>query len=103
MAAALKCEVIKMIRVKRQAVIVWFQHMKNIKQLKRYGHLISVSRKLRYAVIYLDQDEVEAKVGKLESLPYVSKVDLSYKPFVPTTFESKKFDKKTDYEYEMGI
>lgn len=92
-----------MIRTERQALIVWFQHMKNIKQLKRYGHLISVSRKLRYAVIYVDQTDVEEKVVKLERLPFVSKVDVSYKPFIRTTYESKNAKKTKEYEYEMGI
>lgn len=92
-----------MIRTERQALIVWFQHMKNIKQLKRYGHLISVSRKLRYAVIYVDQTELEEKLTKLERLPFVSKVDQSYKPFIRTTYENKNIQKTKEYEYEMGI
>jgi len=92
-----------LIRTKRQGLIVWFQHMKNIKQLKRYGHLISVSRKLRYAIIYVDQEEIEEKYEKFSKLAYVSKVAYSQKPMIRTTFESKKLDKKKDYEYEMGI
>lgn len=92
-----------MIRTKRQAIIVWFQHMKNVKQLKRYGHLISVSRKMRYAVIYVDQTDVEEKILKLERLPFVSKVEESYKPFIRTTYESKNLQKSKEYEYEMGI
>ncbi|GEN55677.1 UPF0298 protein [Halolactibacillus alkaliphilus] len=92
-----------MIRTERQAIIVWFQHMKNIKQLKRYGHLISVSRKMRYAVIYVDQENIEEKVVKIERLPFVSKVDVSYKPFIRTTYESKNKQKTKEYEYEMGI
>ncbi|MBU5595559.1 DUF2129 domain-containing protein [Amphibacillus sp. MSJ-3] len=92
-----------MMRTKRQGLIVWFQHMKNIKQIKRHGHLISVSRKLRYALIYVDQDQVEDKVLKLERLPFVSKVDLSYKPFVKQEFDGAKIDEAKEYDYKMGI
>lgn len=90
-------------RTKRQGLIIWFQHMKNIKQLKRYGHLISVSRKLRYALIYVDQDQVKEKALKLEKLPFVSKVDLSYKPFIKQEFDTAIVDEAKAYDYKMGI
>ncbi|WP_017471780.1 YlbG family protein [Amphibacillus jilinensis] len=92
-----------MIRTKRQGLIIWFQHMKNVKQLKRYGHLIAVSRGSRYAVIYVDQEEVEDKAAKLERLPFVSKVDYSYKPFINQEFDNAKVDKAKEYDYKMGI
>ncbi|OZU90428.1 hypothetical protein CIL03_04585 [Virgibacillus indicus] len=88
---------------KRQGLIVWFQHMKNIKQIKRYGHLIYTSKKLRYAVIYVDQSEIENVETKLLKHSFVSKVDRSYKPFVETNFENAKPDKAKQYDYKMGI
>lgn len=92
-----------MIRTKRQGLIVWFRQMKNVKQLKRYGHLISVSRKLRYAVIYVDRDQIEERVSRLERLPFVKKVDRSYKPFIKQDFDNTKVDEAKEYDYEMGI
>ncbi|SDQ63482.1 Uncharacterized protein YlbG, UPF0298 family [Virgibacillus subterraneus] len=88
---------------KRQGLIVWFQHMKNIKQIKRYGHLIYSSRKLKYAVIYVDQSELETIETKLLKLSFVSKIDRSYKPFVQTDYENAKPDKAKQYDYKMGI
>lgn len=90
-------------RTKRQGLIVWFQHMKNIKQLKRYGHLITVSRKMRYALIYVDQEQVEEKALKLDRLPFVSKVEYSYKPFIKQEFDNAKIDEAKEYDYKMGI
>ena len=92
-----------MIRTKRQGLIVWFKQMKNVKQLKRHDHLISVSRKLRYAVIYVDQDQLEDRVQKLERLPFVTKVDRSYKPFIKQEFDKTKIDEAKEYVYKMGI
>ncbi|MGP4106871.1 YlbG family protein [Virgibacillus sp. L01] len=88
---------------KRQGLIVWFQHMKNLKQIKRYGHLIYSSRKLKYAVIYVDQEELETIETKLLKLSFVSKVDRSYKPFIRTNYENAKPDKAKQYDYKMGI
>lgn len=90
-------------RIKRQGLVIWFQHMKNIKQIKRYGHLIAISRNARYAVIYVDQDEIADKQLKLERLPFVSKVEVSYKPLIRTEFENSKLDKAKEYDYKMGI
>lgn len=90
-------------RIKRQGLIVWFQHMKNVKHIKRYGHLLYASKKLKYAVIYVDQDVLEEIQKKLLKLSFVSKVDHSYKPFVRTDYENAIPDKAKQYDYEMGI
>ncbi|APC48739.1 YlbG family protein [Virgibacillus halodenitrificans] len=89
--------------VDRQSLIVWFQHLKNIKQIKRYGHLIYVSKRMKYAVIYVNQDEIEKTEQKLLKLAFVSKVDRSYKPFIETNYENAKPDKAKQYDYKMGI
>lgn len=89
--------------VKRQGLVVWFQHMKNIKQLKRFGHLIYVSKRMRYAVIYVDQSMVEDIEAKLSRYSFVSKIERSYKSKVGTNFENAKPDKAKEYDYKMGI
>ncbi|MGY0692274.1 YlbG family protein [Virgibacillus sp. FSP13] len=90
-------------RTNRQGIIVWFQHMKNLRQIKRYGHLIYTSKKLKYAVLYVDQDDVDNIEKKLLRLSFVSKIDRSYKPFIRTNYENAKPDKAKQYDYKMGI
>ncbi|GGB45009.1 DUF2129 domain-containing protein [Virgibacillus dakarensis] len=90
-------------RTNRQGIIVWFQHMKNLRQIKRYGHLIYTSKKLKYAVLYVDQDEIKDIEKKLLKLSFVSKIDHSYKPFIRTNYENAKPDKAKQYDYKMGI
>ncbi|MCP3031080.1 DUF2129 domain-containing protein [Halobacillus sp. A1] len=90
-------------RTKRQGLIVYFQHMKNIRQIKKQGHLIHASKKHKYALIYVNQDEVDFKMDKLERLPFVSKVLISHKPDIRTDFENAKPDKAKQYDYKMGI
>lgn len=90
-------------RTERQGIIVWFQHMKNLKQIRRYGHLLYTSKKLRYAVIYINQADIEETERKLLKLSFVSKVDRSYKPFIRTDYENAKPDKAKEYDYKMGI
>lgn len=87
-------------RVRRQALIVWYKHRKNIRQLKRHGHFIYASRRMRYAVIYVNADEIEQIENNLRNLPYVTKVERSYKPFVATSFENTKPDEAKLYDYK---
>ncbi|WP_077320316.1 YlbG family protein [Virgibacillus proomii] len=90
-------------RINRQGLIVWFQHMKNLKQIKRYGHYIYSSKKMKYAVLYVNQEDIDKVEEKLIKLSFVSKVERSYKPFVRTEFENAKLDKAKQYDYKMGI
>ncbi len=90
-------------RVKRQGIIVWFQHKRNIKQIKRFGHLIYVSKRMRYAVIYVNQDEIEDVEQAMSKLSYILKVERSFKPFISTDYENAIPDEAKIYDYKMGI
>lgn len=90
-------------RVKREGIIVWFQHRKNIKQIKRHGNLIYVSTRQRYAVLYVFQEEVDMTTERLLKLPFITKVEQSFKPYLNTDFENAKPDKAKIYDYKMGI
>ncbi|HLQ73975.1 MAG TPA: DUF2129 domain-containing protein [Bacillota bacterium] len=87
----------------RQGLIVWFQRRRNIKHLKRFGHLIYASKRRKYAVIYVNQSEVENVEEKLQKLPFVRKVEPSYKPFIRTDYEKKMPVHTKPYDYNVGI
>lgn len=88
---------------KRQGIIVWFQHRKHIKHIKKHGNVIYVSRKMRYAVVYVDKSEIDLVEQSLLKLPFISKVERSYKPFLKTDFENAIPDKAKMYDYKMGL
>lgn len=90
-------------RIKRQGIIVWFQHRKNIRHIKRYGNLLYVSKKLRYAVLYVNQDELKEIVNTMLKLPFISKIDESQRPFLKTDFENALPDKAKQYDYKIGM
>lgn len=90
-------------RTNRQGLIVWFQQMNNVKKIKRFGNLIYVSKKLKYAIIYVNQSELTEIEEKLLTFRFVSKVERSYKPFLATEFENAKPDEAKKYDYKMGI
>lgn len=88
---------------KRQGLIVWLYNLKNTKMLRRFGNVHFVSKRMKYAVLYCNQSELNALSEKLESLPFVKKVEPSYKPFLKTEFENAKPDKAKEYDYRIGL
>ncbi|GIN91486.1 YlbG family protein [Siminovitchia terrae] len=89
--------------MKRQGLIVWLYNLKNTKMLRRYGNVHFVSKRMKYAVLYCNQNEFEALSEKLESLPFIKKVEPSYKSDLKTEFENAKPDKAKEYDYRIGL
>lgn len=87
----------------RQGLIVYVHHLKQAKTMRRYGHVHYISRRLKYVVLYCDQDEVDSLIMKLKRLPYVKEVLPSYRPFVSTEYENAKPDKAKEYDYKIGL
>ncbi|MBW8348656.1 YlbG family protein [Bacillus sp. IITD106] len=87
----------------RQGLIVWLFSLKNAKALRRFGNVHYISKRMKYVVLYCAQDEAESLAEKLSSMPFVKKVELSYKPFLKTEFENAKPDKAKEYDYRIGI
>lgn len=86
--------------IERQGLIVWFQHRKNIRTIKKYGHLLYVSRKMRYAVLYVNRDEIEAIENELLKYPFVKKLQRSFRPYLDTRFENSRPDEAKLYDYK---
>lgn len=87
----------------RQGLIVWLNSIKQAKMLRKFGNVHYVSKRLKYVVLYCNQNEIEELIGKLKSFSFVKKVEPSYKPFLKIEFENSKPDKAKEYDYKMGI
>ena len=87
----------------RQGIIVYVHQLKHAKSLRKYGHVHYISRKLKYVVMYCNQEDVEAITNKLQRLPFVKGVVESFRPFLKTEFENAKPDKAKEYDYKIGL
>jgi len=87
----------------RQGIIVWLYSLKQAKTLRRFGNVHYVSKRLKYMVIYTNQEDVEQLMAKISAYSYVKKVEPSYKPYLKMEFENSKPDKAKEYDYKMGI
>ena len=62
----------------RQSVIIYFRNPKVIKEISKHGHLQYYHKKRKYAVLYVDQNDVEKVTEKLVKLRHVRKVEPSH-------------------------
>lgn len=64
----------------RRGLAVYFRSRRAIRLLRHYGRLIYVSRHMHYAVLYVDQDQVDEVTKKLLDLRQVTAVKPSPRP-----------------------
>ncbi|EOD6233095.1 YlbG family protein [Enterococcus hirae] len=74
---------------KRRGLIVWVYSLKQLKNLKKFGLLHYVSRKMKYVVLYLNEDTFEQTAERINKLHFVRKVERSYCPDVEMNFADK--------------
>ena len=87
----------------RQGLIVYVHHLKQAKSLRKYGHVHFISKRLKYVVLYCDQDQIEIAKQKMKKLPFVKEILVSYRPFLKTEYENSKPDKAKEYDYKIGL
>ncbi|MDQ0222193.1 DUF2129 domain-containing protein [Streptococcus moroccensis] len=62
----------------RKSIVVYLNYYRDVKKIKQVGDIAYVSRRGRYAVIYVDQDQVETLVEQLSGEKFVKRVVPSY-------------------------
>ena len=77
--------------------------LKQAKMLRRFGNVHYISKKLKYVVMYCNQEDLSGVMEKLNSYSFVKKVEPSYKPFLKVEYENSIPDKAKEYDYKMGI
>lgn len=89
--------------INRQGLIVWLFSLKNAKSLRRFGNVYYVSKRMKYVILYCNEEDIPMLADKISSLPYVKKIEKSYKPFLKTEYENSKPDKAKEYDYKIGL
>ncbi|MGG1311316.1 MULTISPECIES: YlbG family protein [Cohnella] len=81
----------------RTGYIVWFSDWKAARGLEKYGTLHYVSRRMNYAVLYVNSDIAEETVRNIQRLPYVRKIERSYRSEIKTEYDRNIPDKTRFY------
>ncbi|WP_430482136.1 YlbG family protein [Rossellomorea marisflavi] len=87
----------------RQGLVVYLHSLKHAKSLRRFGNVHYVSRKMKYVVLYCNQEDLQSIMEKISGYSYVKRVDPSHKPSIKSVFENSRPDKAKEYDYKMGF
>lgn len=74
---------------KRRGLIVWVYSLRQLKNLRRFGLIHFVSSKMKYVVLYVNEEDVEATLEKINKLHFVREVDVSHRPDIEMDFADK--------------
>ncbi|WP_028550340.1 YlbG family protein [Paenibacillus sp. UNC451MF] len=82
----------------RSGLIVWFSDIKAAaKQLERYGSVHFISKRMHYAAMYVHSSKLDETTKQLQKLPFVKKVERSYRNEIKTEYTSNMPDKTRFY------
>ncbi|WLD95041.1 YlbG family protein [Alkalihalobacillus sp. AL-G] len=87
----------------RTGLAVWLHSLKYIKQLRKFGNVHYVSKRMKYAVLYCNSSDKDSIIGKMEGLHFVKKVAPSHKAFIKTEYQNARPDKAKEYDYKIGL
>ncbi|MGX7105972.1 YlbG family protein [Globicatella sanguinis] len=73
--------------IERQALVVWLYTLKQIKNIRKFGHVHFISNRLRYVILYVNRDEQDEIIEKLNKLHFVQKVEVSYRDDIDMTWK----------------
>ena len=51
--------------ISRQGIIIYLHNLRQAKSLRKYGHVHYISRKMKYVVLYCNQEDVESVMKKV--------------------------------------
>lgn len=81
----------------RKGYIVWVKDLKAARNLDKYGNVHYISRKMNYVVIYLNSERAEDTLRHLQRLPYVQKIERSYRNEIKQEYSGEMQDKTRSY------
>lgn len=83
----------------RTGLIVWLNDLKSARNLDRFGVVHYVSKRMHYAVLYVNADKAEETVRQLQRLHFVKKIEKSHRNEIKTEYSRQVPDKTWFYSY----
>lgn len=81
----------------RAGLIVWVSDLRPAKNLDKFGTVHYMSKKMQYVVLYTHAERMEETVRSIQKLPYVKKVERSYRNEIKTEYNSNMPDRTRFY------
>lgn len=72
--------------IERQSLTVWLYSTKHIKELRKHGYVHYFSRKMKYAILYVDKKDAEDVANTINNYFFVREVEMSHRDDIDMTF-----------------
>lgn len=72
--------------IKRQSLIIWLYSAKNIKQLRKHGYIHYYSKRMKYAVMYVDKNEADELMEVIKTYHFVRDIEISHRDSIDMSF-----------------
>ncbi|GGG89467.1 UPF0298 protein [Paenibacillus radicis (ex Gao et al. 2016)] len=86
-----------MLLAERTGYIIWVSDLKAARNLDKYGTVHYMSRKMHYVVMYMNAERAEDAVRSIGRLPFVRKIERSYRNELKTEYTKDNDDKSHFY------
>lgn len=74
---------------KRAGLIVWVNDTKAAKNLERFGNVQYISQRMKYVILYVNEEDVKGKISQLGKLSFVKRLERSYRSEIMIDFSRK--------------
>lgn len=81
----------------RTGYIIWVSDVKAARNLEKYGSVHYTSRRMHYVVMYVNADRGEDIMRNIRKLPYVRKIERSYRNEIKTEYSKDTEDSPQYY------
>ena len=88
-------------RERRVGLAVWIKHTRMAKNLRKFGTIHYISKRLNYVSMYVGAHELDDMVKTLQKMHFVLKVEPSHRHEIPTEYSNSKPDKAKEFDYQL--
>ncbi|MED0675656.1 YlbG family protein [Aneurinibacillus thermoaerophilus] len=88
-------------RERRVGLAVYVKNIKVARNLRKFGNIHYISRRLNYVSMYIAADTLEETIERISRLDFVTKVEKSYRHEIPVHYDNAKPDKAKEFDYKM--
>lgn len=88
-------------RERRLGVAVWVKNTRAAKNLRKFGTIHYISKRLNYVSMYVDANQIDETIRTMEKLHFVTKIERSHRHEIPVEYNNAKPDKAKEYDYKQ--
>ncbi|MBY0051488.1 YlbG family protein [Brevibacillus agri] len=88
-------------RERRLGVAVWVKNTRAAKNLRKFGTIHYISKRLNYVSMYVDANMLDETIRIMEKLHFVTKIERSHRHEIPVEYNNARPDKAKEYDYKQ--